>query len=83
MTSNIPRMTSDAEAEAFLDQELSNLDFSEFKPTKFEFAPKSERVNMRLPEALLRAVKDRAAQAGIPYQRFIRHALERAVGTSK
>jgi predicted DNA binding CopG/RHH family protein len=34
---------------------------------------------MRLPETLLDAVKDRAKTSGIPYQRFIREALEEAV----
>jgi predicted DNA binding CopG/RHH family protein len=32
-----------------------------------------------LPESLLTAVKERARRAGIPYQRFIRMALERAL----
>ena len=34
---------------------------------------------MRLPEPLLEAVKARAKARGIPYQRFIREALEQAV----
>jgi predicted DNA binding CopG/RHH family protein len=34
---------------------------------------------MRLPETLLKAVKERAQARGIPYQRFIREALEQAV----
>jgi predicted DNA binding CopG/RHH family protein len=46
---------------------------------RFEFQPKNERVNMRLPRPLLDAVKATAAKAGIPYQRFIRQALENAV----
>ena len=37
------------------------------------------RVNMRLPEPLLSAVKERAKARGIPYQRFIREALKIAV----
>jgi predicted DNA binding CopG/RHH family protein len=48
-------------------------------PTRFEFGPKAARVNMRLPEALLAKVKSRAQARGMPYQRFIREALERAV----
>lgn len=50
---------------------------------RFEFDPKSERVNMRLPKKLLKAVKDSAADAGMPYQRFIRQALELAVRPRK
>ena len=46
---------------------------------KFEFEKKSARVNMRLPEPLLEAVKEGARKRGIPYQRFIRDALEQAV----
>jgi predicted DNA binding CopG/RHH family protein len=72
-------MATDAEAERFLERDLSGLDFSQFKPAQFEFEPKSERVNMRLPKTLLSAVKDSASHEGIPYQRFIRQALERAV----
>jgi predicted DNA binding CopG/RHH family protein len=50
---------------------------------QFEFEAKTERVNMRLPKALLSAVKEKAATAGVPYQRFIRQALERAVVQDK
>jgi predicted DNA binding CopG/RHH family protein len=49
----------------------------------FEFLPKTERVNMRLPRQLPDAVKASAAKAGIPYQRFIRQALETAVQHTK
>jgi len=45
----------------------------------FEFASKDARVNMRLPTDLLNAVKVTAALHGMPYQRFIRQALERAL----
>ncbi|HEX2256514.1 MAG TPA: CopG family antitoxin [Afifellaceae bacterium] len=53
------------------------------KRMRFEFLPKSERVNMRLPSPLLEAVKARAAERGIPYQRFIRQVLEEAVALRK
>ena len=79
MTRRVPRLTTDEEAEAFLAQDLSDLDFSQFKPVRFEFEKKAARVNMRLPETLLKAVKERAEARGIPYQRFIREALEQAV----
>jgi predicted DNA binding CopG/RHH family protein len=75
----VPKLTTDAEAEAFLERDLSNLDYGDFKPVRFEFQKKAARVNMRLPEPLLEAVKRRAASRGIPYQRFIREALEEAV----
>jgi predicted DNA binding CopG/RHH family protein len=34
---------------------------------------------LRLPEKLYEAVKARAERAGIPYQRFIRMAIEQAL----
>jgi predicted DNA binding CopG/RHH family protein len=79
LVEKVPVLTTDEEAEAFLDQDLSGLDFSAFKPVRFEFQPKDERVNMRLPKPLLEAVKARAAKSGVPYQRFIRQTLEAAV----
>jgi predicted DNA binding CopG/RHH family protein len=39
----VPRMTTDQEADAFLEQDLSDLDFSQFKPVKFEFQTKAAR----------------------------------------
>ena len=80
MSRRVPKLSTDADAEAFLDQDLSDLDFSQFKPVRFEFGRKDARVNMRLPQPLLEAVKTRAAAIGVPYQRFIRQALEAAVG---
>ena len=79
----VPRLKSDEEAEAFLAQDLSKLDFSQFKPTRFEFGKKDEQINMRVPRALLAAVKARAKARGIPYTRFIRETLEQAVTASK
>lgn len=79
----VPVLKTDAEAEAFLSQDLSDLDFSQFKPVRFEFQPKTERVNMRLPAELLQAVRRKAEAEGMPYQRFIRAALERAVAGKK
>jgi predicted DNA binding CopG/RHH family protein len=46
---------------------------------RFAFEKKAARVNIRWPEPLLEAVKARARARGIPYQRFIREALEEAV----
>ncbi len=79
----VPRLRSDREAEAFLESDLSGLDFSQFKPARFEFEKKEARVNMRVPQGLLEAVKERAKARGMPYQRFIREALERAVSSGK
>ena len=74
-----PQFSSDAEAEAFLEQDLSELDYSQFKPSQFEFTKKAAQLNMRLPQPLLDAVKARARDAGLPYTRYIRQLLERDV----
>ncbi len=80
MKKRIPTFKSDEEAERFIESaDLSEYDLSGVKPVRFEFEKKGARVNMRLPEPLLEAVKDRAKARGIPYQRFIREALEQAV----
>lgn len=51
-------------------------DLSEFKPMRFELELKSASLNMRLPAALLDAVKARARARGIPYTRYVRLLLE-------
>jgi predicted DNA binding CopG/RHH family protein len=79
MKKKVPRLKSDKEAEAFLAQDLSQLDFSQFKPARFEFEKKDEQINMRVRKPLLAAVKARAKARGIPYTRFIRETLERAI----
>ena len=80
MKKTFPIFKTDEEAEHFIDTaDLSEYDLSGFKPVKFEFAAKDQRLNMRLPLSLLEAVKKKAKAEGLPYQRYIRAALERAV----
>ncbi|HET7805205.1 MAG TPA: BrnA antitoxin family protein [Pseudolabrys sp.] len=79
----VPVFRSDEEAEAFLEQDLSDLDFSQFKPVHFEIRPKEKTVNLRISKGLLDAVRENAKREGVPYQRYIRHALERAVSERK
>ena len=80
MKKTLPNLISDAAAERFVDDaDLSEFDLSVFKPHSFVFAPRSKQVNMRFPEALLDAVKARAAAQGMTYQRFIRRTLEAAL----
>ncbi|MGC9989372.1 MAG: CopG family antitoxin [Terriglobales bacterium] len=79
----MPQLKTDEEAEAFLAQDLFKLDFSQFKPVRFEFEKKDEQINMRMPKPLLVAVKARAKARGIPYTRFIRETLEQAVTAAK
>ena len=76
----LPRLQTDREAERFVaDSDLTHYDLSALKSTQFEFAAKEARINMRLPGELLSAVKRAAQQRGVPYQRFIRQTLERAI----
>jgi predicted DNA binding CopG/RHH family protein len=76
----VPEFKSDAEAEEFVEKaDLTDYDLSEFTPTRFEFDKKTAQVNLRMPQRLVSAIKDRAKARGIPYQRFIREALEKAL----
>jgi predicted DNA binding CopG/RHH family protein len=83
MKKKVPRLKTDREAEAFLAQDLSDLDFSQFKASRFEFERKDEQINMRIPKPLLAAVKARAKARGIPYTRLIRETLEKAMTAPK
>jgi predicted DNA binding CopG/RHH family protein len=83
MKRKVPRLRTDEEAEAFLEQDLSDLDFSQFKTVRFEFLPKTKSINLRLSEHLLNSIRARAKRAGIPYQRYIRQTLEQAISSEK
>jgi predicted DNA binding CopG/RHH family protein len=84
MKKKLPSLDSDKAAERFIDTaDLSEYDLSGMEMVRFEFQPKTERVNMRLPKSLLDAVRASAQKAGVPYQRFIRQALEAAVGSRR
>jgi predicted DNA binding CopG/RHH family protein len=72
-----PVLTSDAEAERFVaEADLAAYDFADMVPTPFEYQAKTATISMRVPQPLLDAVKAEAARVGMPYQRYIRQALE-------
>lgn len=76
----LPVLFTDEDAEAFVaEADLTEYDLSVFRPANFEFAPKTAQLNMRMPAALLAAVKQVAGREGIPYTRFIRRAIEGAI----
>ncbi len=76
----LPRLRNDEEAVRFVaEADLTEYDLCSLRMVQFEFHPESERVNLRVPKALLDAVKAAAASTGIPYQRCIRQTLEAAV----
>ena len=80
MTKPLPTLTTDEAAEDFVaNADPTQFDLTTLTRYHFEFQPKDERVNMRLPRPLLDAVKEAADKQGMPYQRFIRQALENAV----
>ena len=79
MKKKIPTFKTDEEAEEFVaTADISEYDLSGGEPVRFEFEKKAARINMRIPETLLEAVKKKAAAHGIPYQRFIRETLDAA-----
>ena len=51
MKRQVPKMTTDEEAEQFLESDLSDLDFTEFKPVRFEFTDETEHPKRRGPRA--------------------------------
>jgi len=70
MKKKFPVLKTDEEAEAFLEQDLTDyLHKGNFKPAewlRFEFKPKQKSLNMRISEELLAAVRKNAKREGIP-----------------
>ena len=74
---SLPVFTTDEEAEDFVAHaDLSDYDLSGMKPAGFEYQRKDVQINLRMPASLVDALKSRAKDRGIPYQRLIREALE-------
>ncbi|MGI9487772.1 MAG: CopG family antitoxin [Geminicoccaceae bacterium] len=80
MTKKVPSFKTDEEAEAFLEQDLTDyLDLNNFEKANFEFLPKTERVNLRFSAPLLEAVRAKAKRVGISYQKYIRQVVEESL----
>lgn len=47
MKRQVPKMTTDEEAEAFLDSDLSDINFAQFKTVRFAFTDEPERREAR------------------------------------
>jgi predicted DNA binding CopG/RHH family protein len=72
-----PHFESDEEMEHFIDTaDLSEYDLSVFEPMKFELRKKDARINMRVPQRLLSAIKIAAIEEKVPYQRLMRDLVE-------
>jgi predicted DNA binding CopG/RHH family protein len=81
MNKIFPRLKTDEEIEEILEEDLSDyLHPQNFKPKTFEFKPKDKSVNVRMSEQMLEKVKTVSKEEGIPYQRYIRRAIERSLG---
>jgi predicted DNA binding CopG/RHH family protein len=79
MPKKVPVLKTDEEAEAFLLQDLSDLDFSEFKPLSDVLDEVETELSLRLPQSLADAARRRAKALGIPYTRYIRLLIEHDV----
>ena len=76
----IPTFNTDREAEEFVaNADLTDYDLSGGQIVRFEMRPKDKAVSLRLPEKLLDAIRGAAERQGMPYQRFIRMAIESAL----
>ncbi len=83
MKKPIPTFRTDKEAEDFVaTADLSDFDLSGGQVVRFEMRPKDKAVSLRLPAKLLEAVRSEAKREGVPYQRFIRMAIESALHKS-
>lgn len=80
MKKDWPVLRTDEEAERLVaEADLTEYDFSRMVPVRFELRRKDRTVSLRLSESLLEAVKAAAERQRVPYHRFMRQAIERAV----
>jgi predicted DNA binding CopG/RHH family protein len=76
----LPVLLTDSDAEQFTDEaDLTEYDLSGFVPAGFEFQPKKARLELRLPQEQLDAVKREAKARGIPYTRLVRQFIEQGM----
>jgi len=65
MKKNFPVLKTDKEAQDFLaNADLTEYDLSKMQMVRFEFQPKTERVNMRLPGPLLDDCQGHSKEGG-------------------
>ena len=76
----VPTFRTDQEAEDFVTgADRTDYDLSGGQVVHFEMRPKDKAASLQLPEKLLEAVRGEAKREGVPYQRFIRMAIESAL----
>ncbi|MGJ3232776.1 MAG: CopG family antitoxin [Oceanicaulis sp.] len=69
-------MTRDTDKDPLERDFSADIAAGRFKPAQFEFAAKDRQINLRVSQALLDALKARAAERRIPYQRYVRQLIE-------
>jgi len=80
MSKKLPALKNDKAAEDLLKKDLSDYISAEnLEAFPFEYRPKQKSVNLRISDELLTAIRVAARRRGIPYQRYIRQALEQAL----
>lgn len=66
-----------------LNKDLSSIfDKKGWKKVRFELKPKDKSITLRLSEDMLNAIKARAEDEGLDYQKWIRSSLEDALNKS-
>jgi predicted DNA binding CopG/RHH family protein len=80
MPRQLPKLNSDEDLEKAMKKDLSSyLDHQNLHHVTFEFAPKSKVMNLRISPELFFAIKKASLKRGIPYQRYVREALEESI----
>ena len=78
----LPRLETDEDARQFTDEaDLSEYDLSGFAPlSSFNFAQKKDaRLEMRISQTELDALKSEAKRRGIPHSRLARIMIEQGI----
>ena len=76
----LSKKTSNKKQSDPLDKDLSGLfDMKGWKKVKFEIKPKNKTITLRISEELLEAIKSKADDEGVEYQKWIRSSLEDAL----
>ena len=74
------KLKTDQEAIDEVDNiDLSEYDLSVFQPMQFEFKKKNARLELRIPEDQLIALKLIAKEQGIPHTRLVRHFIDQGI----
>jgi len=66
-----------------LSTDLSGLfDKAGWSKVRYELKPKNKTITLRISEELLSAIKEKAEQQGLDYQKWIRNSLEESLSKS-